>query len=113
MPDAAADDIRRFAERELACRVAAISHRDERWWQEWRLALSAVRVAGENPTLMTLPARQIDVSGLWLSTIAGASGAVAKRARDVERLRPPVVESCDLQAMHVDYPIARPSRHGT
>src|SRR5688572_2046407 len=95
MAEAAVDvETTTAGEREFARHVAAVAHRQQRRRQERRLALAAVRVAREDPALITVPARQIDRVGIVaqnkrrLLTIEPR-----QRRRRLETVGPEIVEA--------------------
>src|SRR5919201_58063 len=49
----------RAGEGELACGVAAVAHGQQRWREERRLALAAMRMTREDPAGESIPDRQV------------------------------------------------------
>ena len=101
MADAAADIHAAVARQvELAGCVAAVLHRTQRRGQERCFALSAVRVAGEDPAGVFVPTRAVGRVGVVCECDRG-TGRIrrCKSFLDFKASGPEIVETDDLQGV--------------
>src|SRR5688572_19970313 len=99
MADAAVDvKFSAVAQVELPRRVAAVAHGKQRRRQEWRLALTTVGMAGEDPALEVRPAGKIAGVRVMTEREDGFTGPNAgQHALGSESAAPQVVETDDFQ----------------
>ena len=96
------------AQPELAGRVAAVSNRQQRRRQERRLALSAVRVARENPAFEPVPHWEIDRIGIVAEGERRPPPIEpAECFARLEPRRPHIVEAENLEAFHLAQLVAK------